>query len=48
MSPLTAVKTLHTLVWALFAGCIVAIPLCALAQRLQLAFLLIGIVLIEC
>jgi len=47
VSPLTAVKLLHTLAWALFAGCIVAIPLAVLVRRLELAWVLIGIVLVE-
>lgn len=44
---LHAVKALHTLIWAFFASCIVAIPLAAWAGRLDLALLLIGIVTIE-
>jgi hypothetical protein len=44
---LRAVKILHTLAWALFAGCIVALPVAAYFKRFQLAALLIAIVLIE-
>ncbi len=45
---LTAIKLLHTAVWAFFAGCIVAIPIAAAANRFQLVGLLIGLVLVEC
>lgn len=46
-APLRAVKLVHTVVWAFFAGCILAIPVAAFARRFTTAFLLIGIVLIE-
>lgn len=42
-----AVKLLHTMVWAFFAACIVAIPLAAWAGRFDAALLLMGIVTIE-
>ncbi len=45
---LRAVKLLHTLIWAFFAGCIVAIPLATLAGRFSLSALLIGVVTLEC
>ncbi len=45
---LTGIKTLHTLIWAFFAGCILAIPLAALAGRLDWAAALTGVVLVEC
>lgn len=41
---LRAIKLLHTLVWAFFAGCIVAIPVVAYAGRLTAAVVLIAIV----
>src|SRR5688500_4675694 len=44
---LRVVKALHTLVWAVFAGAIVAIPLVAWAGPLGWAALLIGLVLLE-
>ena len=50
MSPLTAlrlVKIAHTLIWALFAGCIVAIPVAAWAERYDWAVFLSGVVLVE-
>jgi hypothetical protein len=34
---LVAVKVLHTVVWAFFAGCILALPVAALAGRFALA-----------
>lgn len=44
---LRAIKFLHTLVWAGFAGCIVAIPVLVLQERFRLATLLALIVLGE-
>jgi hypothetical protein len=44
---LTAVKILHTVVWAFFAGCIVVIPYFAWQQKLGTAWLFIGIVMLE-
>jgi len=45
--PLRAVKLLHTVVWAFFAGSIVAIPILALAGRFVLALLCIAVVSVE-
>jgi hypothetical protein len=45
---LRLVKTLHTVVWAVFAGSIIAIPVLAWLDRMYAATLLIGLVLIEC
>jgi len=42
-----AVKVVHTIVWAFFAGCIIAIPVYAAAGDLRTATVLIGIVAIE-
>src|SRR5690348_6026916 len=44
---LRAVKTAHTLAWAVFAGCIVALPVAAYFAHFQLAATLIAIVLVE-
>ncbi|HEX5052353.1 MAG TPA: hypothetical protein VFZ65_11305 [Planctomycetota bacterium] len=44
---LRAVKVLHTVVWAFFAGCIVAIPPVAWSGRLGIAWLLVGAVAVE-
>ena len=44
---LRAVKVVHTLAWAIFAGCIVALPVAAFLRDFQLAAVLIGIVLVE-
>jgi len=50
MTPLTrlrAIKAAHTLIWAVLAFCVVAIPLAAWAGRLDIALVLIAIVSIE-
>lgn len=44
---LETVKAIHTLAWAFFAGCIVAIPFAACAGNFLAALVLIGIVLVE-
>jgi hypothetical protein len=44
---LRVVKVLHTLVWAAFAGCIVAIPVVAWRGQLSRAMVLIAIVFVE-
>jgi len=44
---LTAIKILHTAVWAMFAACIAAIWVCAWHGLIPYAVLLIGIVCIE-
>lgn len=44
---LRRVKMLHTVVWAFFAACIVAIPLAAASGALRLALILVAIVAIE-
>ncbi len=44
---LCAVKVLHTLVWAVFAGAIVATPVFAAAGNEKVAWGLIGLVAIE-
>jgi hypothetical protein len=44
---LRAVKLLHTVIWAAFVGCIVAIPILAWADKYALAAVLSSIVLLE-
>lgn len=44
---LRAIKALHTLVWAVFAGSIVAIPVFTALDRLTVAWGLIGFVFLE-
>lgn len=44
---LRAVKLMHTLVWALFAGCILALPVVAWHRQFSTALLLIALVLVE-
>jgi hypothetical protein len=44
---LRAVRLLHTAVWAVFAGCIVAIPVLAWQGRLGAAALLAAVVMAE-
>ena len=44
---LRAIKMLHTVIWAFFAACIVAIPFAAYAGDFTVAFVLSGIVFIE-
>ncbi len=45
---LTAIRTLHTLLWAFFAGCVLALPAAALRRRFRLGAILSGTVLFEC
>ncbi|PQJ27012.1 hypothetical protein BSZ35_18765 [Salinibacter sp. 10B] len=44
---LRAVKTVHTIAWAFFAGCILALPVYAWREAFDVALLLIVIVLGE-
>ena len=46
-SKLRAIKLIHTLVWAVFAGSILAIPVFAFIGLLNVAWGLIGFVLLE-
>lgn len=46
-SKLRVVKAIHTLVWAVFAGSIIAIPVCAAAGSVKVAWGLIGFVFLE-
>ncbi len=47
VSKLRAIKAIHTLVWAVFASSILAIPIYASAGSVQVAFGLIGFVFLE-
>jgi hypothetical protein len=44
---LRAVKTVHTLAWAVFAGCIVVLPIVAWRGDFRRAGILIAVVLVE-
>lgn len=46
-STLRAIKLLHTVVWAIFAGSIIAIPVFAAAGRLAVAWGLVAFVFLE-
>jgi hypothetical protein len=46
--PLIAIKTLHTMVWAGFVGCIVSAPAAAWLGRFDWSLAFILAVLIEC
>ena len=45
---LTAIKLLHTLIWAFLAGSIVLLPVLGKLRRFRWAAILSGIVLLEC
>ncbi len=45
---LTAIKLLHTLIWAFLAASILALPLLAVLRRFRCAAILSAIVLLEC
>jgi hypothetical protein len=45
---LTAIKLLHTVVWAIVAGSIVVLPLAGVLRRFRWAAILTGLVLLEC
>jgi hypothetical protein len=47
VTALRAVKIAHTLAWALFAGCIVALPVVAWRKDFRTAGMLIAIVTLE-
>lgn len=44
---LLAIKVAHTVVWAFFAGCILAIPVVVAQDRLGTGAVLAGVVLVE-
>lgn len=43
-----AIKTLHTAIWGLLAGCIVALPFVGWMHRFDWALVLTALVLAEC
>jgi hypothetical protein len=45
---LTAIKLFHTVIWALLAGCILALPIMGLMHRFDWAAALTVLVLVEC
>ena len=45
---LTAIKLLHTLIWALLAASILVLPITAVMRRFRWAAMLTGLVLLEC
>ena len=45
---LTAIKLLHTVIWAFLAGSILALPLAGVLRRFRWAAILTVIVLLEC
>jgi hypothetical protein len=47
--PLTlgVIKTVHTVVWALFAGCVVSVPALAWRGDVRAATVVIGVVMVE-
>jgi hypothetical protein len=47
-SALRLVKTVHTVVWAIFAGSIIAIPILSWLDQRRVAMALIALVLVEC
>jgi hypothetical protein len=47
VSSLRTIKILHTAVWVLFAGCIVALPYFAWHREVRVAWVLIAIVTVE-
>jgi hypothetical protein len=45
---LTAIKLLHTLIWAFLAACILALPVLAVLSRFRWATIISIVVLLEC
>jgi len=45
---IVAIKVIHTVIWALLAGCILAIPVAAWSHRFLWALALSAIILTEC
>jgi hypothetical protein len=45
---LVFIKLLHTVVWALLAGCILALPVAAARRRFDRVVILSAVILIEC
>ncbi len=46
--PLVAIKLLHTLIWAVMAGSILALPITAVLRRFNAAIMLTVILFAEC
>ena len=47
ISRLTLIKLSHTVIWAFFAGCILALPIAGLRRRFDWALALTALVLLE-
>ncbi|MGH9543752.1 MAG: hypothetical protein ACRD23_00905 [Terriglobales bacterium] len=47
-NPLVTIKLAHTAIWAVLAGCILALPLTALLHRFNWVVILTAIILVEC
>jgi hypothetical protein len=45
---LTAIKLLHTAIWAFIGGCILALPIAGLMHRFDWAVTLTVLILVEC
>jgi hypothetical protein len=45
---LAAIKTLHTVIWAFFVACILALPAAGIAGQFGVAWILTAIVCFEC
>jgi hypothetical protein len=45
---LTAIKLLHTVVWAILASCILVLPVTGVLRRFRWAATLTGLVVLEC
>jgi len=45
---LTAIKLLHTAIWAFLVGCILALPIAGFMHRFDWAAILTAIILLEC
>jgi len=48
INPLVTIKLVHTVIWALLAGCILALPSTALRHRFDWAVILPAIIPVEC
>jgi hypothetical protein len=48
VNPLVTIKLVHTAIWAVLAGCILALPITALLHRFDWAANLTAIILVEC
>ena len=47
-SVLILVKLLHTVVWAILVGCILALPIMAARRRFDVALILTVVIVVEC